>query len=226
MRICIQIFIIIISLLIFPFSKIKAQDFKLPIIVDTLIVAETEISSFIPNSKVSFERIPFYIGEIRDTIDLGRFYQDVTIPIKEHFIKENALEDFRKNHDSSIIFHFYQEEIVIYKHYNELNNVEYFHSNILIIQNISDSNLIIGYGYQIPIIIEALDENKNWIKIEKFHYYECGVGLHYIQMKDKEIACFVIPKYHGNYKTLLRFKLGNNFSKPFEGEINHSLLYK
>ena len=90
----------------------------------------------------------------------------------------------------------------------------------VLIRNNNKDTIAIGYGTQIPIIMEALNENYQWKPIQKKFVYMCGVGLGSIILPPGEIAITLAPIFTGFTKTRLRLVLGNNISKPFWGFIN------
>jgi hypothetical protein len=147
----------------------------------------------------------------------------VRTPIIDNFIIENleAETKYPWLPDSSIDFFINENQEAILEEYDyKKQRYSHYHGQTLIIRNKLDSSIIVGFGYDIPIIIEAMDKDGKWKPIETRHMYGCGVGLHYILLRQFEIACIIVPIYKGNFETLLRFKLNNNYSKPFKGTIN------
>ncbi len=92
----------------------------------------------------------------------------------------------------------------------------------VLIQNQSKDTIVIGHGYEIPIITEAKTKDGTWKPIEKNRIYGCGNGLHAIILAPNEIVISSELVYAGNFKTSLRLKIGTDYSKEFSGTINES----
>lgn len=91
----------------------------------------------------------------------------------------------------------------------------------VIVKNISNDTLNIGYGSVIPINTEALFENGKWKLIEKNTAKFCGNGLETIILPPNEILITNQTVYNdGNYKTKLRLRIGQNKSCEFYGKID------
>jgi hypothetical protein len=210
-----------LTLIAFTFQLVlvNGQTFKPPVIIDSLKVNKEFVEV---RHLISWQRIPFYIGPLVDTIVIGRFYHDVRAPIRDHFSKatnEETEKQFTWLPDSSLEFYIQDKNEVTLQEYEEDAYLN-FKALPVFIRNRSDSTIIAGYGYDIPVVIEAIDNGGSWRPIEERYFYDCGVGLRYILLKPQNVACLLIPKYKGRYKTSLRLKLKNNYSKPFKGTIN------
>ena len=104
--------------------------------------------------------------------------------------------------------------------WHKISEYKYYKAYPILISNDTDSTTIVGYGGNIPVILEALDKNKTWKRVEQ-HYREiCGVGLKCILLKPKEILCVLAPVYKGDFKTKLRYRLGNSYSSTFTGYVS------
>ena len=88
------------------------------------------------------------------------------------------------------------------------------------IYNLEKRERIIGFGNNAALELEALDKNHKWQKISNFRKYSCGTGIKYFVLKPQEIATVFEPRLSGNFKTKLRYRLGNILSNEFEGNIN------
>ncbi len=108
---------------------------------------------------------------------------------------------------------------------NKLRDINY-QSYPVLIENMSDSIYKIGFGHNVRILVEALDTDNTWKPIETHFMYRCGTGLTDLYLHGHQIACVLVPIYHGNFKTLLRLNLNNHFSKPFLGSINRKQFNK
>ena len=58
--------------------------------------------------------------------------------------------------------------------------------------------------------------------IEKMFIFKCGNGINSIMLPPNNIILSSKVIYTGDYKTHLRIKLGDNYSKEFRGAINYS----
>lgn len=91
---------------------------------------------------------------------------------------------------------------------------------LVLIKNIENDTIIVGYTCHIPIILEAKDENGEWNDITE-RFLSCGTGTYPILFYPNHIVltCLKLPK-QGDYYTTLRVKLGQNYSNEFGGIIN------
>jgi hypothetical protein len=103
---------------------------------------------------------------------------------------------------------------------------EFYKSYPVIIENKSDSLYKIGFGLNVRVIVEALDIDNLWKAIEIPYMYKCGTGLEDLYLQSHQIACILIPKYKGEFRTQLRLRLNENLSKPFWGSINRKQFKK
>ncbi|ULQ55842.1 hypothetical protein KJS94_14425 [Flavihumibacter rivuli] len=170
------------------------------------------------------ERVVQYLGPFKDTITIE------PIPDKSVAIGDNKvlIDDTVRNKYAyytngklkiSIdpLTHVTLEE---YEWWSKKPEYKYYKANPIIIHNETDSTTIVGYGYTIPIVLEALDIDKVWKPVEIRYIYDCGIGLEYILLKPKDIMCVLAPVYGGDFKTKLRYKLGNSLSSEFVGQIS------
>ncbi|KXH85826.1 hypothetical protein [Chryseobacterium kwangjuense] len=88
--------------------------------------------------------------------------------------------------------------------------------------NQENKDVIIGFGNHIPLELEALNKENNWVKIYGRRIYICGVGIQYIMLKSQQIATVFQPRLSGSFKTKLRYRLKNIVSNEFEGNINEN----
>lgn len=78
---------------------------------------------------------------------------------------------------------------------------------------------------RLDIIQEALDTDGDWKPIELLPITSCGNSYHRVQLGAGEYWEFAAARYHGNFKTKLRFRIGREehgdaYSNEFEGSIN------
>jgi hypothetical protein len=88
----------------------------------------------------------------------------------------------------------------------------------VILENTSDSTIIIGYGSQIPLILELKDESGEWKATETMFTYMCGNGLPSILLPKGEIVLTSVPVMKVEKDILFRLKIGKNYSEVFGGE--------
>jgi hypothetical protein len=88
----------------------------------------------------------------------------------------------------------------------------------VILENTSDSTIIIGYGSQIPLILEVKDKNGDWKATEHMFTYMCGNGLPSILLPKGEIVLTSVPIIEGGEKKEFRLRIGENYSEEFLGE--------
>ncbi len=171
-----------------------------------------------------WERNVQYLGRIIDTIEIVKI-EDLRIPIGENkiLISEKSRNEYSKYGNCKLEIYvdtlqkatLLKNESVLYKRIN----VAYKAFPIFIL-NKSNETTIIGTGYNIPIILEALDRDNIWKPIEAQYIHDCGVGLEYLLLKENNLVCVLCPIYIGDFKTKLRYKLGSNYSNEFIGTIN------
>jgi hypothetical protein len=233
-----QIFTIIIST-VFIFISCQTDKRKgtqerkniapFPIVIDTFGIEELQVNfekepTWLTTANYRF----YYIGTTKDTIYLDPFvtfspppppppgtkpseiidYKNFEIPFKEYYIDWLEEKEFKNWEQTEI-------EIRI-----DTTTVFLNYYPVLLTNSDIDTTFI-GYGSKIPIIMEALDSLGNWKPIQEKFAYFCGVGVGSVILPPNESVLTLAPIFKGNYKTKLRLKLGNNYSKPFYGFINH-----
>lgn len=87
----------------------------------------------------------------------------------------------------------------------------------VILENLSDTEILIGYGSQIPLILEVKDKNGEWKAVEFQYSYPCGNGLPSISLPKNEIVLTSIAVVEFDVKTELRLRIGGNYSEVFWG---------
>ncbi|MBL1219458.1 hypothetical protein JET18_01335 [Chryseobacterium sp. L7] len=103
----------------------------------------------------------------------------------------------------------------------EIPNVTTYYDGFPVtIYNKENKDIIIGFGNHIPLELEALDKDNNWVKIYDYRRYTCGTGIQYIILKPEQIITVFQPRLNGNIKTLFRYRLKNVISNEFEGNID------
>ncbi len=98
-------------------------------------------------------------------------------------------------------------------------------SYLVMIENISEDTLNLGYGEYLPLIIEAQDSLGLWKPIQEPHTYFCGTGLTYFYITPNQIAITSCKLFKGNYKTKMRLGYGFKpriYSNEFYGQMKYS----
>jgi len=169
----------------------------------------------------------YFIGKVQDTIFLNPYlnFGPFAVPTKDN----QSSEDEEREPDKQLEGYFLGwTERKGYK-FPEDSNVEILvdtsntisNSYPTLLKNLDKDTIIIGYGQQIPLIMEAKDSLGNWKPIQKRFVYMCGVGVGSIILPPKECAITLSPIYNGNYKTEIRLSFGGNHSNTFYGNINY-----
>jgi hypothetical protein len=171
-----------------------------------------------------WERNVQYLGHFKDTIFIQKI-SDLRSPIGDNkiLIEDSLSKNYSFYGNGKLTVVVDTTQIVTleeYEWWTKERKYKYYKSHPIFISNLSDTTTNVGYGYNIPIILEALDSGKIWKPIEVRYIYDCGVGLEYVLLKPGNILCVLAPIYTGNYKTKLRYKLGSCYSTEFLGTIN------
>ena len=91
------------------------------------------------------------------------------------------------------------------------------------IENNSVDTIEIGYNKSISIVLEAKNRKGEWEAIEEQRRgVACGLGSSTVVLPAGEIAITYCPIFKGNYHTIFRLKLGDNYSEHFSGRMNYS----
>lgn len=157
-----------------------------------------------------------YIGKLKDTVSLEN-------AIKFSFYNPETKNEIKDNH---MKYYIDWLKKVSFKNWEnskiEIQIGEKSISNSLpvLIRNNNKDTIAIGYGSQIPIVMEALNEKKEWKPIQEKFIYMCGNGVGTIVLPPGEIAITLAPFFKGKQKTKLRLVYGDNKSKQFWGYIN------
>lgn len=210
-------------------SNLEKEESYFPLIIDSLEYEGIEMESDwlnTANYKI------YYIGEEEDTIAINYRFNS-------HYL--GPLTEFYYFLDDTI---FYEERIPYQKYFRDwmrpsthsinpdqanlkitvdTNQLVFNDGNIaypVIVKNMDKDSVQIAYGDFIPIIMEAIDAEGNWMSIEEHWMYMCGNGVGSIILPPNEIVLTSAYKYYGKYKTLMRLKIGKNYSNSFLGTVN------
>lgn len=171
------------------------------------------------------ERVVQYLGPYKDTITFHRLaLTNQQIDSSNKVLIDDIEKPPYANYDNGKLKITFdpskQVTLEEYEWWHKKSRYEYYKAYPILITNPSDSAIIVGYGSNVPIELEALDKNKTWQPVEMQFMYMCGTGLEYILIKPKEVLCVLAPVYKGEFKTKLRYRLGDSYSRTFTGYIS------
>lgn len=207
-----------------------------PVVIDTMRIGIflNLIEDYNPTWLSTSNYTLHYIGKIKDTIFLSKtiYLSSPPPPVyksskninkstnnerlnkfKDYFIEWDKKNDYRSWTQCKVDIEF-----------DTSNKVANFFP--LMIINPNKDTINIGSGTYIPLTIEAIDSNGKWKSIQEIHKSMCGVGESSIILPPNECVITLAPIFNGNYKTKMRFLIGNNQSKSFSGRINYSQFKK
>lgn len=95
----------------------------------------------------------------------------------------------------------------------------------IIIENISNDTLILGYGEHIPLIIEAQDSLGIWKPIQEPFLYFCGTGIEHFYIAPNQIAITSCKLFEGDYTAKMRLAFVSEiilYSNEFYGQVKYS----
>lgn len=211
-------------------AKKEIDDLKpFPIVLDTLGIEELldfhedEIPTWLSTSNYKL----YYIGVEKDTVYLNPFIYSATQPLP-FGMKKTILENIPVRENPFKKYYIEWDEEMKYKDWTQCKieiqiGSTYKISNLfpVMLTNHDTDTIFIGYGSQIPLVMEGIDSTGAWKPIQERYIYMCGVGVSSIILPPNECLLTLAPIFNGNYKTKLRLTLGDNHSKPFFGFINY-----
>jgi hypothetical protein len=101
-----------------------------------------------------------------------------------------------------------------------------YHAFIFSIQNISDSHIYLGNGFELEYITrEAKDAQGNWIKVDNTlnEMGICGTGSPRIFLAPQELLIAKLKRYKGNFVTDFRLRLGIGDSFMYSNTFRDSI---
>lgn len=224
-------------------KMISSVGYTFPVILDTLsyhqnLKIESKEETWI---STSFNK-PLYLGLEQDTIFANYWlsspppppsdsdeYFEVFLKLMEEYKnrnQDNRFESFENNFTKNVFFDLLNLQIKVDTatkipiDFSYLDSTTIFSYPVLI-KNLDNTNVEIGFGEFIPAFLEAKDSIGNWRAIEEPFSYMCGTGLHSIILPPNYVALTNTRIYYGDYHTDLRIKLGNSYSNTFKGNINY-----
>ena len=94
----------------------------------------------------------------------------------------------------------------------------------VLIQNTDTFDIDISIDEQVMLEIEALNENHEWVQIDKNYFVECGSGIETYTLHPQHICLTSMPKYDGDFLTKMRVRLGKNVSNEIDTKLSRKLL--
>lgn len=217
--------------------SIAFEKFNFPTLIDTLNLNPSDRNE---NWLATSTYEVLYIGIQKDTINV-----DYRLPTKIYGFSSSLSDSSTYNLENSKhlyreyfldwqderFFRYWDEAAIeiqidtteIIKNEDSLADPEnrFFKAYPVILTNHEIDTLCIGSGDYLPLVMEAKDSTGTWNSIVEEWFYDCGVGIGAIILPPKQIALTSALIYHGNYKTDLRLRLGENYSSTFKGSINY-----
>lgn len=198
---------------------------QFPTIIDTFKVKVTERKAF---ELATANYPPLYIGKDADTIYINYFEPPLPLGVDTTIqtlrSKINPSENYSLDWETPKKLEYWEIAKIEIKIDTTqiIKNIghEYFKAYPVMLKNYGKDTAYIGHETNIALIVEAKNKKGNWQAIEKHDMYGCGVGLRTIFLPSKYIAITSVSIYHGDFKTDLRLRIWNNYSKSFKGNIN------
>lgn len=201
---------------------------KFPVVIDTitseriLVFGKDASASWLTTANYGL----YFIGKAKDTISIGSKIRFIDFPLPKNPKKNKKRVDY-ENHLKKYYIEWDDPRKIDYLATSKIEilvDTSHKISNYypLLLTNKSKNPAFIGYGFTIPIIMEAKDSLGKWKPIQEKFIYGCGNGVGTIMLPSEESVLTLAPIFNGNYKTQLRFVFNNNYSKPFSGSINYS----
>jgi hypothetical protein len=111
------------------------------------------------------------------------------------------------------------------KHFREEDRGDLYYPVHIVNQTPNIKSVIIKDG-KMYAIQEALSKDNAWHPIEGRWLDICGNGMMMLRIRPMEFFTFLMPKYEGDFKTMLRVRIKIQeyiyISQPFEGIINEN----
>lgn len=211
-----------------PHNSMK-EKLGFPTIIDTIDYEGRKVESDWLNTA-NYKL--YYIGEEKDELIIDYLFNSRYLgPVYEcyYFSKDTIFHEERIPYESYFMewssssqnclpVDYAKLEITI-----DINQLVYNDGGIaypVIIKNVDSDSVFIAYGDFIPLIMEAMNEKGEWKPIEEPWIYMCGNGVGSVILPPNEIVLTSAFKYNGKHKTLMRLKIGENYSNTFLGMIN------
>jgi hypothetical protein len=222
-------------------SPVKEM-FKFPVIIDTtdykiskrestwLSTADYELlyigkwkDTIYPNYKLKYYPLPDLssIDQMEPSDTIGYHKMLTEHMMYPYYIDWMAPNHHKSWHEAELSIVVDTSQRVINDYFNVKSESPFFEAYPVLIENIDEDTITIGYGHFIPLITEAKDSAGNWRPIEENWKYGCGNGVGTIILPPNEIGLSATMIYHGDYSTTLRLRIDSSFSNEFKGSINY-----
>lgn len=196
-----------------------------PTLVDSLKFENTPLNNSTDTLKSWSHYLIYYIGIAKDTIiaSFGNegYYSPTTKVWDKNFINFEGTIYLK----SPLIQYNFKRHSLIKERFNLTVEIDTLNSinNLypVLISNKHSDTLFFKLGSYLDIVMEAKDSIGNWKSIEQANFYSCGIGLPNIILPPQNYILTFAPIYKGNYKTEMRLRFGDNYSKTWFGRINY-----
>jgi len=213
-----------------PLSKVDFPSLKIP---SHFCLEENSYRDNIKNAAFK----PLYLGPLKDTITSHCFFYNSPPPpihpdspmidnyssLYEEPFSNYTQQDFMEGGttlwDSAVIQITIDTSIII-----PSTNTYCTKAHPILLQSLEKDTICIGVGKYVELLLEALDIDNQWKAIQKPFRYGCGVGLNQITLPPHYTALVACPIFEGSFRTLLRLKIGKNYSSTFSGNIDSKQL--
>ena len=181
----------------------------------------------------------YYIGKRQDTVYInpkpygmpppppGFRYDTTEFNAINSRVKEfdRNLKEYVARIDSrSTMGSIYSDSTKIFVDTSQIISKDSYSAFPIVIENSYYDTLRVGYEYNKRIygILEAKDSMGNWKPINERNYPHGPPVAEEIILPRNNIIITAVYNYKGEYKTELRFKLGNNYSNTYSASINYN----
>lgn len=186
----------------------------IPVLIDTIGIKYHRLYSDRDFDEMETAQYQFnYIGTLNDSIYLT-YVPFFNYPLDGGSLRKTEFSKYTTDLDNKCEYKYADsaDVCIIVGTFNQ-------ESYSVLLKNSDRDTIVIGYGDQVPLIMEARDSVGKWQPIQQRFIYYCSTGLSLIYLPPQECVVTLAPVYKGSYETELRLKLGNNYSKPFKGMI-------
>lgn len=207
-------------------SSFKVADF---VLVDTSRPATEYLQM-----QCSMDYPIYYIGPVKDTINIGQRYERRRTPIPRWpeifpasytYSDKNLHIEVDTSFDANFLEEYYSKDWKI-----DPDLTRNYHASVFTIKNISDSIICMGETFSVYYMHRELkNRHGQWIQMEKSLSQElfCGTGQPTIFIKPGEIILSKVKHYKGTFKTDCRLVFGRNgrvvYSNVFSELIDESI---
>ncbi len=189
------------------------------VVIDTFGIENFRLYEYLeqPSWLSTAHYEPYYIGKVSDTLYIHPLFS---------YQQESYSLDGNERQRSDYFVGWLENKEYKYAEQAKLNiyvdttnlNASTCH---VIVTNIDSDTVTIGLGRHLELILEAKDSLDNWRPIQERFRYFCGTGLKTIILPPSECVVSLAPVYSGNYQTVMRLKMGENYSNSFRGRMNY-----